>query len=251
MTARKEEDPMEYGPEQAEIYDVVLRSRGKDFDGEAESVAALVRSRLPDSRSLLDIACGTGAHLACFQNLFGHVAGLEISPGMREIAAKRLPGVRINAGDMRDFDLDATFDAVVCLGNAIGCVADFDELTAAIRRMSAHLVPRGVMVVEPWFFPETFLDGHFGGHLTKDDGRVIARLTHSVRDGDATRHEVKFVVADSGGIREFSEVYRISLFTQEQYQAAFEHAGCAVELVPGFDVGGRPNSPGLFVGVRK
>ncbi|MGH4011325.1 MAG: class I SAM-dependent methyltransferase [Pseudonocardiaceae bacterium] len=243
---------MEYGPDHAAVYDVVFRSRGKNFEAEAEDVTRLIRSRLPAANSLLDVACGTGAHLETFARLFEHVEGLELAPAMRRIAERRLPTLAVHQGDMRDFDLGRTFDAVTCMGNAVACVSSLDELDASIGRMARHLVPGGVLVAEPWWFPENFIDGHVGGHLVNEDSRVISRMTHSTRQGRKTRMEIRFVVADSSGIKDFTDVLNVSLFTRHEYLAAFERGGCAVEFVAGLCLeGGRPNAPGLFVGVRK
>lgn len=243
---------MQYGPDHAELYDVVFRSRGKNFEAEAEAVGQLVRSRFPAASSVLDVACGTGAHLATLATRFDHAEGLEYSAAMHAVASKRLPELAVHHGDMRDFRLDRAFDAVVCLGNSVACMTSQDELDTAIGRMADHLVPGGVLVVEPWWFPDNFLDGHVGGHVVTEEGRVIARLTHSRREGDRTRMEVRFVVADTDGIREFIDVLMVSLFTREQYLTAFERAGCTAELLDSLSLeGGRPNGPGLFVGVRK
>lgn len=243
---------MQYGTDHAELYDVVYRSRGKNFTGEATRLAELIRSRLPGARSLLDVACGTGAHLETFAGLFDHVEGADVSPHMLAVARRRLPDVPLHEADMRHLSLARTFDAVTCMGNAVACMPTIDELAAAVDRMAAHLVSGGVLVVEPWFFPDNFIDGHVAGHTMAEDGRVVSRVTRSVRDGDHTRHEVRFVVADAAGIRDFTEVLTVSLFTREQYVAALERAGCAVEMAEGFSLeNGRPNSPGLFIATRK
>ncbi|SFB26064.1 N-dimethyltransferase [Amycolatopsis marina] len=242
---------MEYGQDHAELYDLVFRSRGKDFEAETEKHARLIRSRFPAAKSLLDIACGTGAHLATFAKLFDHVEGLELTPTMREVAAKRLPQSVVHAGNMLDFDLGRTFDAVTCLGNAIGEVRSADEVAATISRMAAHLVRGGVVVVEPWWFPEQFIDGYIGSHLARENGRVITRLSHSTRQGDRSRIEIQAIVADAAGIRGFSDVLSVGLFSREQYETAFQKAGCTVEFVSGLRLGdGRPTSPGIFVGTR-
>jgi trans-aconitate methyltransferase len=243
---------MQYGTAHAELYDLIFRSRGKDFEAEAEEVARLVRARLPAARSVLDVACGTGAHLETFARLFEHCQGLELAPAMRRIAERRLPRVAVHQSDMRTFELGRAFDAVTCMGNAVACAAGTAELDQTVERMAAHLVPGGVLVVEPWWFPENFVDGHVGGHLMHDAGRIISRTTHSRRQGDRTRMEVKFVVADSRGITEFTDVLSVGLFTHEEYRAAFERAGCAVEFAAGLRLAdGRPNSPGLFVGRKE
>lgn len=242
---------MSYGAAHAELYDPVFRSRGKDFAGEAEGLDRLVRSRFPGARTLLDVACGTGAHLEHLAGYFDHVEGLDHSPAMREIARGRLPGVAVHGGDMRDFDLHRTFDVVICMGSGLAEADSPEQVADSVARMSAHLAPGGVLIVEPWYFPDNFLDGHAAGHLFRDDGRVVSRLTHSARHGARSRVEIRFTVVDSSGFREFTDVIVKYLLPRERYEAAFGRAGCAVEFVPGFSLAdGRPNGPGLFVGVR-
>jgi len=48
--------------------------------------------RNPNARTLLDVACGTGAHLVHFNNLYA-VEGLDLSPDLLAIAAQRLPDI--------------------------------------------------------------------------------------------------------------------------------------------------------------
>jgi SAM-dependent methyltransferase len=244
---------MTYPHDHAELYDLVFRSRGKDFEAEADELAKLIRARQPSAASLLDVACGTGAHLAAFANRFDHVEGVEIEPAMREVATRQLPGIQVHPGDMRDFDLGRTFDAVVCLGNAVSCMLSTADLDTAVARMAAHVKTGGVLVAEPWWFPSNFIDGYVGGHLVSQEHRVITRMTYSRREGNTTRMEIKFVIAEPTGFHEFTNTLVISLFTPEEYVAAFERAGCSVEFLdtPLKLADGRPNAPGLFVGVRK
>ena len=244
---------MEYGHDHAELYDLVFRSRGKDFAAEAEELAALVRDRNPAAVTLLDVACGTGAHLERLAGLFEHVEGVEIAPAMLSVAQRRLPDVDLHPGDMRDFDLGRTFDAVICIGNAVACMLTSQDLDTAVARMAEHLDHGGVLVVEPWWFPGNFIDGYVGGHVVREDGRAVSRLTRSVREGLTTRMEIRFTVADRDGVRDWTDVLVTSLFTREEYEAAFERAGCTVDFLenPLQLADGRHNAPGLFVGVRK
>ncbi len=242
---------MEYGAQHAALYDAAFRSRGKDYSREAAAIVEMVRERRPGARTLLDVACGTGLHLQTFASDFDHVEGVELSPDMLAIARRRLPGVPITVADMRTFDLGRTFDAVTCMSNAVAEVETLDGLAAALRRMAAHLVSGGVLIVEPWYFPENYLDGYVGGHVFRDGDRIVSRVTHSIRDGATTRHTVTFVIADPTGITDFSEVCVLGLFTRDEYVDALEDVGVTAELVPGFCLAdGRPNGPGLFVGTR-
>lgn len=252
MTVDNGSGQTEYSSEHAELYDEIFRGRGKDFAGEAARVAELVRERNPGASSLLDVACGTGAHLEAFQDLFDRVEGVELAPAMLDVAQKRLPDAELHLGDMRELRLPDRFDAITCLGNSVACVDSSEEMAESVSRMAAHLNPGGVLVVEPWWFPGNFIDGHVGGHLQLEPGRAVCRMTRAVRKGDRTRHEVRFLLADDRGFHQFGEVLSVGLFTPEQYRDAFHEAGCDVVLEPALALAdGRPNSPGLFVGVRR
>ncbi|MEU4353341.1 class I SAM-dependent methyltransferase [Streptomyces virginiae] len=235
-----------YGQELAEVYEIFYRSRGKDWPAEAAHVTDLVRARCPEADSLLDVACGTGAHLETFGTLFRHTEGLEIAAPMRELAHRRLPAVTVHPGDMRAFGLGRTFDAVVCMFCAIGYLGTVADMRDAVRSMARHVRPGGVLVIEPWWFPENHVEGYVAGDLGRENGRTVARISHSTLQGRATRMEVRFLVGDSSGIREFTEVDVLTLFTKDEYLAAFADAGCTVEYLPG-----DPTGRGLFVGVRQ
>jgi ubiquinone/menaquinone biosynthesis C-methylase UbiE len=52
-----------YG-EISRFYDALYDSAGKDYEAEATELQQLVQQRCPGARAWLDVACGTGAHLA-------------------------------------------------------------------------------------------------------------------------------------------------------------------------------------------
>ncbi|GGR16619.1 hypothetical protein GCM10010497_18680 [Streptomyces cinereoruber] len=235
-----------YSTDLAEVYEMVYRSRGKDWAAEAEAVADLARGHAPDADSLLDVACGTAAHLGPFGKLFTTAEGLEIAAPMRELALRRRPGLTIHEGDMRDFDLGRTYSVVTCMFCAIGYLGSIEEMRSAIASMSRHLEPGGVLVVEPWWFPEQFSEGFVAGDLAREGDRTVARISHSTLQGRATRMEVRFLVGEPGGIRTFTEIDVLTLFTREEYESAFRDAGCSVAYRPG-----DPTGRGLFVGVKE
>ncbi|CAM5447561.1 dTDP-3-amino-3,4,6-trideoxy-alpha-D-glucopyranose [Streptomyces tendae] len=234
-----------YGRELADVYEEIYRSRGKDWGQEAADVARVITERNPGADSLLDVACGTGAHLSVFSELFDVAEGLEIAESMRRLAEQRLPGTTVHAGDMRDFSLGRTYTAVSCMFCAIGYLETVADMRSAIRSMTDHLEPGGVLVVEPWWFPENFIEGYVAGDLARAEHRTVARISHTTRKGRATRMEVRFTVGDAAGIQQFTEIDVLTLFTKEEYLSAFADAGCSVEFLDG-----GPTGRGLFVGVR-
>ncbi|MFJ1802582.1 class I SAM-dependent methyltransferase [Streptomyces sp. NPDC088180] len=234
-----------YSTEHAEIYDFIHAARGRDWSAEADVITRLIRERSPEAGSLLDVACGTGAHLERFAEHFGTVAGVELSPEMRRTATNRVPAARVHEGDMRQFELGRTFDAVLCMCFSLGYMSTVEELRRSVAVLVRHLAPGGVLVAEPWWFPEQFIDGFISASLAQEEGRAISRLSHSVRDGSVSRMTVRYTVAETTGIREFTEYETYSLFTREEYLDAFGQAGCEVEFLPDW-----PNGRGLFIAVR-
>ncbi|GGJ96463.1 hypothetical protein GCM10010123_28040 [Pilimelia anulata] len=235
-----------YGQDSARIYSAQHTARGKDYPGEAAAVAGWIRRRRPDAASLLDVACGTGGHLRPFAGMFARVEGLDSAEAMLEIARAELPGVPLHRGDMRDFRLGRTFDAVTCLFASIAYVGSLAELHAAVASLAAHAAPGGVVAVEPWWFPDTYVDRWVSGDVVRTDGVTIARVAHTVRDGGASRMAVHYLRATpEHGVEHISEVHRAMLFDRSEYEAAFRAAGLDPEYVPDVQSG-----RGLFVGVR-
>ena len=120
----------------ARIYDAIYASI-RDYPHEAAELDRLIQDRRPGARTLLDVACGTGAHL---EHLTAYeVEGLDLDPEMLAVARERLPEVSFHEGDMADFDLGKRFDAVVCLFSSIGYVRTEERLRSAIASMAGHL----------------------------------------------------------------------------------------------------------------
>ncbi|MBM0231402.1 class I SAM-dependent methyltransferase [Micromonospora sp. STR1_7] len=224
----------------------MYRGGGKDYRGESEVVTRHIRTLNPEAASLLDVGCGTGGHLRHFAREFRHAEGIDITDGMLAECRRRVPGVAVTRADMRTFRLPRRFDAIVSLFNVIGNVADRAELDLTLVNLSRHLVPGGVLVVEPWWFTENFTPGHIGSSVTTLDGRTVARVSHSVREGDTTRMRVHCIVAEPGaGLRHFTYEHVMALFSRAQYEASFARAGCPAHYVEDAYPGN-----GLFVAVK-
>ncbi len=232
--------------DRADLYERIYRGRGKDYAGEAAAVAALVRAARPGAAALLDAACGPGSHLAHFAREFPHVEGLDLSGSMVAFTRDRLPGVPVHLGDLRDFDLGRRFDAITCLFCSISEVGDRAGVAAALRTFARHLEPGGVLVVEPWWSPETFLPGRVAATTVEVDGRTISRMSHAVDQGDGTsRSSVHYVVGEPGtGVSHFADEHVLPLIPRDDYERAMVEAGFDVTR---HDLGNGGN--GAFVGV--
>ncbi|MFC0112341.1 class I SAM-dependent DNA methyltransferase [Kibdelosporangium aridum] len=230
----------------AEIYDAIYEGRGGQARQESIRLAGQIARRNGRASSLLDVACGTGSHLEHLAGMFDRVEGLDLSEQMLEKARKRLPSVPVHCGDMRDFTLGTTFDAVICMFSSVGYLADCDELDSAMASFARHLNPGGVIVVEPWWFPPYAKSGDVVADVVTVDGRTISRTSYADWIGSAHHIKVHYVLAERGvGIRHFTDTHVLRVFQREEYEAAFTRAHCTVEYLPG-----DPSCPGWFIGIR-
>jgi len=127
----------------APFYDQVMGDRGR----EAAYVHTLIQRHRPRAASVLELACGTGAILEHLQRDY-EVTGLDASQPMLDIAGRRVPRARLLREDMTSFDLDESFDAVLCVFDSINHLASFADWESVFDRAVAHLAERGVFVFD-------------------------------------------------------------------------------------------------------
>lgn len=217
----------------------------KDYEGEAVRIRDLVRERAPASRSLLDVACGTGKHLEHLRRWFD-VAGLDLDPELLAVARARLPDVPLHQGDMTAFGLGRRFDAVTCLFSAIGYVTTDAGLASAAAAMANHVAPGGVLVVEPWVTPDAWLDRHVGGVHVDDEELQAIRISLPRRDGPLSILALHYLVGTPDGVEHVVEEHTLRLWTHEEYRGALERAGLDVD----HDAHGLTGR-GLWIGVKR
>jgi SAM-dependent methyltransferase len=110
--------------------------------------AAFVLARLPPNPAILDLCAGTGTHAREFVAVGATVVGVDRSPEMLAIALAKVPQASFVCTDVRELDLSARFDAVVCLYGSIHYLETPDDVHAALVRAYRHLHPGGVLVLE-------------------------------------------------------------------------------------------------------
>jgi ubiquinone/menaquinone biosynthesis C-methylase UbiE len=211
----------------AAFYDAIYGF--KDYAGEAKKLHALVEARKHSAgRALLDVACGTGAHMVYLRAQYD-VEGLDVDEGLLEVARERLPDVTFHRGDMVDFALGREFDVVTCLFSSIGYVRTEARMRKAIANMGRHLRPGGVLVVEPWFEPGVFKAGRVDAMLVEQAELKIARMNTTSVEGELSIVDFHYMVGTPEGIETFTERHELGMFGHEAYTAAFEEAGLDVE----------------------
>ena len=146
---------------------------------------------------------------------------------------------------MLTFNLRRPFDAITCLFSSIGYVKTRTNLGRAIKNMSRHLCPGGVLLVEPWFSSHKWNVGRVHTLLVDKPELKITRMSHSRRRRNLSIIEFQYLVGTKAGIEHFTEQHELGLFSHADHMAAFRTAGLqVVHDKEGLD--GR----GLYIGVK-
>ena len=226
-------------------YDDIYRAMGKDYVLEAEKVHEFIQKhKCTDGKALLDVACGTGTHAGLLSKYYDMV-GMDLNRDMLKVAHQKHPEIRFLRHDMRSFDLSSKFDAVTCLFSAIGYMRTKTELRQAVKSMSRHLLPGGVLLIEPWFTPEQWTLGRVSTIVVDKPEVKIVRMSHSGKKGRISLLEFQYLVGTSKGLEHIREHHEFGLFTHEEYLDSFTRAGLNVTH-DSAGVDGR----GLYVGTK-
>ena len=217
----------------APYYDAIYSQRGKDYEHEAAEVAALILARCPHARRLLDVGCGTGAHLEHLSKTFDS-SGVDPSPAMLSVARLRLPQIRLLSGDASSLDLGGDYDAIICLFSSIAYTQTVARLTDSLTNLAAHLRPGGVLIVDGWIARNEWDSGFVAVDTSPIDGPgQVVRVYHSGEENGCSVLSWHFVVATPEGIRWFEERHLLGLFEQNDYINPLRKIGLPVEVLEG------------------
>ena len=229
----------------SKYYDA-LYVNDKEYAPEAAKVRELLTGHgVPSQADLLVLACGTGGHIPYFKDDY-NVSGLDLSEDMLSLAREKFPDLKFHLGNLIDFQLDAGFNAMICLYGSIGFVKTVENLRAAMKTMAAHLRPNGVVLITPWSTVEEFQDMIVVDAADQPDWK-IARM-EQVRLKEPKVVEVTFhhLLGKDNNVTYHKQSMEIGLFSREEYISAMTDAGLkVVEEYKGSDVRG-----GAYIGKK-
>ena len=207
----------------------------------AEVDGVVTQLGLGPGACLLDLCCGPGRHAVPLARLGFRVTGLDLSRRLLAEAAAAAAGhgepVGLVAADMRRLPFaDASFDAVVNLFHAFGCLEDQTQDELVLAEVARVLAPGGRFLLEV-ANREALVRGWHDSEVVRTDGGLVV-LQERTLDLRASRDLTSYTLLHPDGRRTTLE-HAIRLYTLTELAAMLERAGLELLEVSG-DLDGNP-----------
>jgi hypothetical protein len=131
---------------------------------------------------------------------------------------------------MCDFQLIDQFDAVLCLFSSIAYTKTVERMEQAIANMAGHINPGGMLLLERWITPESWLVGGFNTDTYETDDGFVMRMAH-YKPIERGRLVLEYMIGDSSGISHVTETHEMGWFTHNEYLNAFKKADLNTEYL--------------------
>jgi len=142
----------------ADLYDLLT-----DWDRRLPREVGFLAQTLKEDgvKSVLDAACGTGAHLVALEEAGFDVAGADISPRMIERSRLRLgesATLAVTGFDHLPDHLPPR-EAVLVLGNSLPAAGSEEAVRESLAGLAASVLPGGLLILHSLNFTALLADG--------------------------------------------------------------------------------------------
>ncbi|MBM2620126.1 hypothetical protein JIG36_31890 [Actinoplanes sp. LDG1-06] len=182
----------------------------RDVDALAASVLRLMNARKPGADYLLDVSA---------------------IPGLPPLLSQYVRHVETGSAEA------GRFDVVTALGPSLAGLS-LAGYTAAVRRLAAHLVPGGLLILEPFRLPGAQAGRGVHAEVNRYEDRTVSSVRHvAPRDGAhvVARHAL---IADEHGVRHVHDERVYHSFGPVELRVVLAAADCAADLLPTALAGG-------------
>lgn len=167
----------------AKYYDLLYRD--KDYKKETDYIVKFIKKYKPDTKSVLDLGCGTGRHdLILSQNGFD-TTGVELSPEMYSVARKMRNqnankdlALRFYKGDIRKIRLLNKYDVIISLFHVLNYQTTNKDIDLVFQTVKKHLKKDGLFIFDFWYGPAVLSDRPVKRtRIMNDEDIVVKRKT--------------------------------------------------------------------------
>ncbi len=128
----------------AKYYDKIYFN--KDYEKEVRFIQTILEKF--NVKTVLDVGCGTGEHLFRLEKLGFKCDGLDLSEGMLSIAKQKVKNAQLFLGDMRNFNLNRKYDAIICMFATFNYNLTIKDTMRTLLNFRRHLNDKGIVLLD-------------------------------------------------------------------------------------------------------
>jgi len=140
----------------SKYYDLLYKD--KNYLAEARYVNSLVKKYAPNSKTILELGCGSGAHANYLVQDGFLIKGVERSAEMvKEAKKKQIENFFPIQAEIENFSInEREFDIAISLFHVISYLTANQILVKSLRNINQHLKSGGLFIFDVWYSPAVY-----------------------------------------------------------------------------------------------
>ena len=208
--------------------------KDKDYASEARDVNSLLIKYGKDIQDIIIFGCGTGSHDAELSHMGYQCHGIDISSTMIDEARKNSEalnlGVTYEVADIREYNSDKKYDAVISLFHVMSYQTSNDDIKKAFSSARAALSPGGLLVFDAWYGPGVLTDPPAVRIKEVEDGtnRLIRLCRPEIDDVTNTvdvNYEILVINNNDSSTKTINETHHMRYFFCPEVKEYLKQAG--------------------------
>lgn len=148
----------------SQYYDLLYKD--KNYTEETDYVDSIISKFCPQTKTILELGCGTGIHATQLAKKGYTVEGIDISETMLRLALERRSELPIIIseklsfleGDIRTYKSALKFNTIISLFHVISYMTSNEDLNQTFKTVYKHLEPEGIFIFDCWHGPGVLKD---------------------------------------------------------------------------------------------
>lgn len=212
-----------------------LLYREKNYSAEAEYVHKLIRTHVPEARTMLELGCGTGRYSREFARLGYAVDGVDLSETMLAEARKSgSDNLNFLCGDMRSVRMGKKYDAVTALFHVMSYQTTNRDVLDTLTTIKEHLTPQGVACFDFWYGPAVLTQRpEVRVKEAEDDEIRVTRIAMPVMHPNENVTDVNYKIfvrnKETNIVDEIQECHRMRYFFMPEWSLFLKENGFVLQ----------------------
>ncbi len=172
--------------------------------------------QLDKSSTVLDLGCGKGRHAIELKKNYKKVVGIDLSKKSIDEAIKIAPKeTHFSVHDMRDFQLNESFNAIFNLFTSFGYFSSMSDNLKVLHQCNKHLKAKGLLIID-------FLNAEkVKSELVQREKKTIDSITFEISKKIIANNVVKDIAfKDNGRLHNFQE--SVQLLSMDDFKSLFQ-----------------------------